>query len=163
MAFQNHGNFFQRRISGTFANTIDSYFYLTSTVLNTGNGVGSGHTQVIVTVCGKYSIVYALHIIHHEFNFLSVLPRQTVTSCVRYIYNGSACFNNRFDHTCQIYIVGTTSIFAIELHIFHILFGMFYSSNCTFQNFVLCRVKFVFDVEFRSSNSGMNAFVFGIF
>ncbi len=108
---------------------------------------------------GKNSVVHAFYIFHQEFDFISEFPWQAVPCCIGNIYYRSSGFDNRFHHTCQIHIIGTSGIFAIKFHIFHILFGILYSCNGTFQNFFLSRVEFMFNMKLRSSDTGMNTFV----
>ncbi len=162
MTFQNHSNFFERSIPGPFADTVNSNFYLSGAVHYTGHCVGSCHAEVVMTVCGKYGIVYAFYIFHQEFNFFAIIPRQAISCCVGDIYHRSAGFDHRFYHARQINIIGTTCIFAVKFNIFHVFFGMFYSSYCPFENFFLGGIKFMFNMKFRSSDTCVYPFIFGI-
>ena len=147
MTFQYHGYFFQRSVASSFADAVHSYFHLTCTIDYSSHRISGGQTQIIVTVSGKNSVVYTIHILHQELNLFTILMWQTVTCGIRNIYHRSSSFDDSLYYSCQIHIVGSPSIFTIKLYILHVFFGMLHRSNCTLQNGILSRIKFMLDVK----------------
>ena len=163
MALNNHGDFFESSISCTFANTVDGNFHLTRTVQNTGYRIGSSHTQVIMTVSRKYGIINAVYMVNQVFYLGAIFWRQAVTCCIRDIHYGSSRFDDSFYHTCQIFVIRTACVFCIKFHIVYKTAGIFHSSYCTFDNLFTIRIEFIFNVRIRSTDTGMNTFMFSKF
>ena len=158
VAFQYHGHFFERGVSGAFANAVDGYFHLAGSVHHSGNGIGSSHAQVVVAMGGDDCILDTFYILKQVFDFIPILPWKAITGCIRDIDHRGTGFNHGFHYAGQVHVVGSAGVFAVKFHIFHVLFGVFGGSNGPFQNFILCGIEFIFYMKFRSSNTGMNSF-----
>ncbi len=62
VTLQNHGNLFERSITCTLTDTIDGNLNLTCTIQNTLQGIGSSHTEVVMTVGRKACLVNGVEI-----------------------------------------------------------------------------------------------------
>src|ERR1700730_9366821 len=99
MLAYDHDHFFQGRVAGPFAETVDRTFYLPCPGNNSCNGIGGSETEIIMTMTGNNRFIYIAHVIDKPGNFFSVLMRQTVSGGVGNINHGSSGFYNSFDHT----------------------------------------------------------------
>ena len=161
VATEDHGYFFQRSITGTFADTVDGHFHLAGTVQDTLHGIGCCHTQVIMAVGGDDCMLDTIHMFHQIFDLFTIFVGQTVTGRIRDIHNGCTRFDHRLHDTCQIGIVRTSGIFAVEFDIFHISFGIFGGSDGTLQYLVLVGVELITDMVIGSTDTGMDTSAFG--
>ena len=161
MAFNNHRHFFERSISGTFTDTIDSNFHLTGSIQHTCHCVGGSHTQIIVAMGGNDSIMNAVHMFHQILYLRPILGRQTVSCGIGNINHRSARLDNSFHHTCQIFVIRTSGIFGIELNILYITAGILHGRYRTLNNLLAIGIKFIFDVRVGSSDTRMNTLMLG--
>ena len=159
MTLDNHSDFFECSVTGTFTDTVNCNFHLTGTVQDTCYSVCSCHTQIVVAMSRDNCIINTVYMVNQVFNLGTIFRRQTVTGRIRNVHHRSTGFNNSFYHTCQIFIIRTACIFCIKFHIIHKTTRIFYSSYRTFDNFFTVRIEFVFDMRIRSSDTCMNPFV----
>ena len=143
---ENHGHFLQRRISGTFSDSVDSHLYLTGTVQYTADGIGSCHSQVVVAMGRNDSLIYTIDVIYQVLDFFTILGRKTITGSIRNIDHCSTCLDNSFHHTSQVFIFCTSGILSIEFYIIYITACILYCRNRTFDNFLTGRIELILDV-----------------
>ena len=163
VTLENHRDFFQGCITGTFTYTVHGDFHLTCTIQDTLHSIGGSHPQIIMTVGRNDSILDTVYMIHQIFDFRPIFVRQAITGRIRDIDNCRASFDDRFYHTCQIFVVSTSGIFAIKFDVFHISLGIFGSSDSPFQNIFLIRIELIPDMIIGRSNTCMNTSVLCIF
>ena len=163
MTLENHSDLFQGGITGPFANTVHSDFHLACTIQDTLYSVGSSHPQIVMTVGREDSLLDAIHMFHQIFDFCPIFVRQAITGRIWDIDNSCTGFNDRFYHTCQIFVVRTSGIFTIELDVFHVSFGILSCGNSSFQNLFLVRVELILDMIIRRSDTRMNTSMLRIF
>ena len=163
MAFQNHGHFFERRIPGTFADTVDCHLCLARPIDDTGHRIGRGHAQVIMAMGGQNSLPggKAIDMLHQILDFLTIFLRQAITRRIRDVHHGGTGLDHGLHHAGQVFIVRASRIFGIELHILHITLGILHGSHGTFNDFLTVRIEFVFNMRVGSTDAGVNTFVFG--
>ena len=73
----------------------------------------------------------------------------------------SARFDNGFHHTRQIFIIRTSRIFGVKLHILHKAAGIFHSSHRTFYNLLASGIELILDVRVGSTDTRMDTLVLG--
>ena len=162
MALQYHGNFFQRCVACTFTYTIDGHFYLACPAHHTTKSISRSHTQVVVTVGRKNGFVNTVNMFFQVLYFLKVFLWQTIAGSIWYIDYRSASLDDSLYDTRQIFIISTSRIFAIELHILHELLSILYSRYTALYDFLAVGVKLVFNMGITCANTGMNTFVLSI-
>ena len=161
VAFQNHSHFFFTGVAGAFADTVDGNFHLPCAVEHTLKRASRRHAQVVVAVGGDNRTVDAVDVLHEVTDFGTVFARQAIACGVGYIHDGGSCLDDSFYDTRQIFVVGASGVFGIELHVLHIAFGILHGSHGTFDNLLTRRVKLVADVAVAGSDAGVNAFALG--
>ena len=97
MTSDNHSHLFERSISGTFADTVDSNFHLAGAVQHTCHCIGSSHPQVVVAMRGDDSVMNAVHMLHQIFYLRTILTGKAVTGGIGNIHHRSARFDNKGD------------------------------------------------------------------
>ena len=164
VALDNHGNLFERSVACTLADTIDGYLHLSCTIDYTGDGIGCGHAQIVVTMSRKdsMSILQSLDMIHKVFDLLTVFPRHTIACGVGDIDDGGACLDGCVDYFGKIFVFGATSVFGIELHFVDLVAGVSDGGNRTLDDFFACGVELILDVRIRSAYAGVDSLVLGI-
>jgi len=146
-----------------FTYTVHGDFHLTCTIQDTLHSIGGSHPQIIMTVGRNDSILDTVYMIHQIFDFRPIFVRQAITGRIRDIDNCRASFDDRLYHTCQIFVVSTSGIFAIKFDVFHISLGIFGSSDSPFQNIFLIRIELIPDMIIGRSNTCMDTSVLCIF
>ena len=164
VTLDNHGNLLKRSVASTFTDTIDSHLNLTSTVLYTTDGVGSGHAKVVVTVCRKNStsILKTIDMLHKILDLFSIFPWHAITCSVRDVDNLGSSFNYCIYHLSKVFILSASSIFSIELHLINLVAGILYSSHSTLDNLFTCTVELIFNMRIACTDTSMDALVLGI-
>src|SRR5574344_2440422 len=162
MALEYHGNFLERSITGTFTDTVDGHLHLSGTVKYTLQRIGSSHAQVVMTVGRDTRLVYAVHVVHQILDLGTVFIRQTITSAIGDIHHCGTRLDDGVHHAGEIFIVCTSGILSIELHIFHVLFGILYGSHGTFNDFLTVGVEFILDMRVTCTDTCMYALMLGI-
>ena len=161
MAFDNHGHLFKAGVSCPFADTVDGHFHLACTVEYALHGVGRGHTQVVVAMGGDDGLVDTIHMLHQVLYLRTVFVGQAVSRCVGDVHYRSTGFDDRFDDTCQIFVLRASRIFGIKLHILHVALGIFYCGYSPFDNLFAVGVELVLDVCIAGADTRMDSLVFG--
>ena len=131
-------------------------------VENARYGVGRSHAQVVVAMGGDDGFVDAVHVFFEKTYFPAEFFGQTISGRVGNIYDCGSGFDDGFDDTCQIFIVGTSGIFGIELYVLNILLCIFYGGDGAFYDFFPGGIELVFDVVVRCSDTRVDTFVLGI-
>ena len=129
MLLNDHYYFFQGGIACSFTQPIDGTFYLPCPIDNSGNRVCRCQSKVIMAMTGNNCLVNIGDIIYQKSYFFTILMRKTVSGGIRNIYDCGPCFNNSFHHFCEVYIVGSSCIFGIKLHIVYKVFSPFDALN----------------------------------
>ena len=107
-------------------------------------------------------ILDAIHMIHQILDFGTILIWQTVTGGIRNVDNSSTCLDDSLYHASQIFIIGTTSVLCVELHILNILLGILDSSHGTLDNFLAVGIELIFDMAIAGTNTRMDSLVLSI-
>ena len=162
VATQNHGDFLQRSVASSFANTIHRHFYLTGSIEHTSKCVGRCQTQVVVAMGRDDGLVDAVDMINKILDLLTVLLRQAITRGIGDVDNGGSCLDDSLDHTCQILVVGTAGILGIELYVLDEPFRIFHSLYGTFDDLFTIAVELVLDVEVTGAYTCMDALMLRI-
>ena len=146
MALDNHSHLFKRSIAGAFADTVDGHFHLTGTVQHAGHGVGGCHAQIVVTMRRYDGVVDAVYVLHQILYLGPIFRGQTVAGRIGNIHNGCSCFDDSFYHTGQVFILCTSRILSIKLHVIHKAAGVLYRCHRTFDDFLTIRVELIADM-----------------
>jgi len=162
VTLQNHGNLFERSITCTLTDTIDGNLYLTCTIQNALQGIGSCHTEVVMTVGRKACLINAINMFHEILDFVTIFIRQTITCCIRNVHNSCTRLDNSLNDTSQILIIGTTCILSIELNVLNILFGIFDCSYSAFDDFLTGRIELILDMTIAGTDTGMDSLMLSI-
>ena len=113
-----------------------------------------------MAVGGEYglTVCQAIYMLHQVLYLGSELIGQTVACCIRYIYYGGACLYCGLGHACQVFIIGTSGILGVELHLTALGGCIFYGCHGSFQDLLTGAVEFVADVLVAGTYSGVNPF-----
>ena len=163
MTLEYHGNLFERGITCTLTDSVDSHLSLASSVEHTAEGVGCGHTEVVVAVGGDDGIVHTIHMLHKILDLGAILRGKTIACGVGDIYNSGTSLDDCLYHTGKILIVGTSGILGVELHVLNIFFGILDGSHRTLDNLLAVAVKLILDVGVARTDTCVNTLVLGIF
>ena len=165
VGLKDHCHLLKRSVTGALTDTIDGYLNLTCTIEYTCYRIGCSHTEVIMTMgrenattCGK-----GIYVLVEIFDFFTILVGSTKTRCVGDVTYRSTCLAYCLYDTCKVLVVGTSSVFGIELNVFYITLGILYCCYRTFNNLLWGTIKFVFDVRRTCANTCMYATAFCIF
>ena len=162
VALERHYHFFERRVSGTFANPVDGNFHLTRSVKYARKRVGGSHSQILMAVRGKDG-AFHIYVIHQIFDLCTINVRKTVTGCIGDVNHGCSGIYNSLHHARKIFVIGAAGVFGVKFHVVHKPAGIFHGFHGTLDNFFAVGVEFVFDVYIGCADSGVDAFAFGVF
>ena len=107
-------------------------------------------------------LVDTVHMLFQVLYLLVVLLRKTVARGVGNVHHGGSGLDDRLHHPCQILIVRTARILAVELHIVYKPLGIFHGRHAPLDHFLTGRVKLILNVIVARAQSCVYAFPFGI-
>ena len=162
VALQNHSDFLERSITSTLADTIHGHLHLAGAIQYTLQGIGSSHTEIVVTVGRDACILDAVNVIHQILDLGTILIWQAIAGGVRNVNYGSTCLDDSLYHASQILIVGTTSVLSVELHILNILLGILDSSHGTLDDLLAVGIELIFDMAIAGTDTRMNSLMLSI-
>ena len=110
---------------------------------------------------GDDRIVNTVHMLHQIVYLRAILRRQAISGRIWDIHYRSPRLDDRFHHTRQIFIIRTSRIFGVKLHILHKAAGIFHSSHRTFYNLLASGIELILDVRVGSTDTRMDTFVLG--
>ena len=84
--------------------------------------------------------------LHQVLDLGSVFLRQTIACGVRDVHHGGTSLDHSLDHLCQVFVLRTSCILSVELHVLHILLGIFHGSHSTFNDLLAVGVELVLDM-----------------
>ena len=157
MHLDSHDHFFHGSIAGTLAQAVDGTFDLRCTVLNARKGKRGSHAEIVMAVNRDGSLVDVLDVLHQELDAATVLFWQRITRGIRDVDHCSASSDDRLDHFCEEFIVGTARIFAVEFDIFNVLLSIFRGVHGALENDLGRGAQFIEDVAVRNTDTRMNA------
>lgn len=160
MLFQNHDNFFQSCISGSFSKPIDGTFYLPCSINHTWNWICSRESKVIVAVTWQHRFFNTFYIFFQVFYLFPIFFRKAISCCIRNVEDCSSCFNSFFTDSREVIIIGSSGIFGVKFYVFYKAFGIFYGLYCSFNNIFPVGIEFIFNMRIWSSYSCMNSWPF---
>ena len=108
-------------------------------------------------------LVDVVDVLHKVFNLGSVLLGQAIASGIRNVNHRSSSLYNSLDNTCKVFVVCTTGIFGIELHVLYITLGVFHSTHGTLNNLLAIGMELILYVRVGCSDSSMYSATFCIF
>ena len=73
VALQDHGDFLERCITRTLTDTIHGHLHLAGTIQYTLQGIGSSHTEIVVTVGRDACLLDAIHMLHQILDLVAIL------------------------------------------------------------------------------------------
>ena len=162
VAFQYHGNLFERRVAGTLTNAVNGHLYLAGTVQHAFECVGSGHAEVVMAVGGDDCLVDAVDMLHEIAYFTAKFIGKAIACRVGNVHHGSTGLDDDFYHLGQILIGCPAGILGIELYVFDIFFRIFHGSDGPLDYFLASGIELVMNVRVACSYAGMYALVLGI-
>ena len=109
------------------------------------------------------SLVYIIHMLNKIFYLCAIFCRQTITCCVWDIHHCGTCLDYSLHHPGKVFIIRSSGILCIKLHILHIALGIFHSSYSSFYNLLTIAVELIFDMRVTGSYTCMYALTLGIF
>mmetsp|Transcript_24047 Transcript_24047/g.43480 ORF Transcript_24047/g.43480 Transcript_24047/m.43480 type:complete len:389 (-) Transcript_24047:364-1530(-) len=114
---QSHDNFLQTGVSSPLSNAVDGALQLTGPVLCSGQTVGSGQAQVVLTVGGEDDAVGALNVLAQHLNEFSKLPGHVPAGGVGNVEGGGAFLNDGLEYFVEELWVGASGVFGTELNV----------------------------------------------
>ncbi len=109
---EGHHHLFQGGVAGTFANTVDGNLRLSGAGFNTGQGIGRGEPQIIVTVNTHDGLVDIGCMRPHVSDQLREFFRYGITYCIRKVDSGGAGRNNRLKYLAKKIPIRSGAVFS---------------------------------------------------
>ena len=162
MTLQDHRYLLQRGVACTLTDTVDGHLHLTGTSHHTVEGVGRRHAQVVVAMGGDDGTVNTVDMLLQILDLLEILLWQAVARGIRDIHHRGPSLDHGLHHLCQILIVRTACILAVELHIVNKALGILRSSHGPLENLLTGGVEFVLNVLVRGADTRVDTLVLGI-
>ena len=114
---QCHDDFFQRCVACAFAQTVDRTLNLTRAPCNRGQGIGSGHAKVVVTVGCKDHAICTGHPFDQHTDQISAFDRRGIAHCVGDVDRCGTSLDRDFDNAAQVIMFGPCGIHGRPLDI----------------------------------------------
>ena len=151
-------------VAGALADAVDGHLHLTCAVEHAGHGVGRGHAQVVVAVGGEDALTggKGIHVLVEILYLLVVLVGHAEARGVGDVAHGGASLRHGLDDTGQVFVVRTSGILGIELHVLHVALGILHGSHGTLDDFLRRGVELVADVALAGADARVDALVLGI-
>ena len=152
-----HHDFFQSRIAGSFAQTIDSAFNLPGAIEHGGKRVGDRQTQIVMAMDGEDRLVRVRNALAQLPDGPAELIRQAVADRVRNIQRRGAGVDNRFENPAQKILFGTPGVLRGKLDIVRILPGALDRLDRVFDDLLRRHAEFQLHVDRRRGDERMNS------
>ena len=117
MRTQRHDHLLKRSVTRALADTVDCHLRLACASAYAADGVGSGHTQVVVAVGGDSDVVDPVDMLHEIADLLLKLPGEAIPRGVGNIDHGRSRFHHSLYHTGEVFVVRSPCVFGVKLHI----------------------------------------------
>ena len=113
---QRHDDFLQSGVSGPFTNAVDSALHLLRSGADGCQGIGYGHSHVVMAVDGQPGAAHIGNIGFQVGNQAVVFLRHRVTHRIRNVDDGGARINHGFHHFRQEFRLRSGGVLRGELH-----------------------------------------------
>mmetsp|Transcript_9687 Transcript_9687/g.18532 ORF Transcript_9687/g.18532 Transcript_9687/m.18532 type:complete len:236 (-) Transcript_9687:867-1574(-) len=138
---QCHDDFFQGRVSGAFANTVDGAFQLPCPIQGTCQGIGRGQTQIVLAMGAKHDIFRAHDVFTQLLNQATKFPWHVPPGGIGNIKCGGSGFDDGTQDAIQKFRIGPPRIFGTKFNVVASqALGEFYSRNGNLHYLVRCLV-----------------------
>ena len=154
---EDHGDFFQRRVAGAFADAVDGALHLARAAANAGQRIGHGHTQVVVRVRAEHNVVHARHARLHVAEQLLVFGFETIADGVRQVQHRRARFHCGVAALNEIVAIGAARILRREFHVLAFGLGVRHGPTDHLQNLFTRLVQLVLKMNVRRRQKGVDA------
>ena len=152
-----HDHFFKGGVPGPFTDAVDGYFRLPGPGIDGRQGVGRGQTQVIMAVYAQNGFVDVGGVGHDVFDQVGKFLRYGISHCIRQIDGGGPGSNGCFKHPAQKIPVAPGTVFSGKLNPVGKGAGIFNRIHCCIDHLITGHIQFVFHMDFRSCNKGMDS------
>ena len=115
-----HDNFFQRRIPGSLADSIDRALDLACPFEHRSQTIPHGEAKVVVAMDGDHRLRTIWHLLANAANEPPEFLWHRIADRIGNIDRPGSCGNHRLDHFIEIGGIGTAGIHGRELHIVHV-------------------------------------------
>ncbi|MPM47408.1 hypothetical protein SDC9_94118 [bioreactor metagenome] len=115
-----------------------------------------------MAVGGYDRFVYIGYIISQKGNLLAILKGGAVSCGVGDVDHRGTSSNHCLYHPSKVFVLGTPGILGIKLNIVTKPAGIFDTFYCPLQNIIGIGAEFVFNMEIRSADPGVDPFPFCI-
>ena len=112
-----HHDFFERRVAGTFAQPVDRALDLPGTLCDSGQAVGHGQAQVVVTVSTQDRLLDIGHVLLQVPEDRPELLGRRVAHRVGDVDRGGSRVDRLFDHFAEKIQLGACRVLRRELHV----------------------------------------------
>ena len=163
MTFEDHGHLLEGCVARPLSDAVDGDLHLSGSIEYSAHGVGCGHTEVVMAVGGKDGVLNPIDMVAEVFDFLSVLRREAVSGCVGNVDHGGTRLDDRLHHSGEVFVVRSSGIFGIELHVVHKSACIFHCCHCPLDDFLAVGVELILDMRVRGADSGVDTFSLGEF
>ena len=115
-------------------------------------------------MCRKYCLAggKGIHILVEVLYLLTILVGSTETCGIGDVAHGSTCLAYCLYDTGKVFVVSTSCILGIELHVLHIALGILHGSHGTLYDFLWSAVEFILDMRRACTNTRMYTAALGI-
>lgn len=159
---QGHGHFFKGTIPGPFTDPVDRTFDLAGPAAYSGKGVCNCQTEIIMAMGGKGHRICILDPGGQESEQVRDFLRRRITDCIGDIDSGSPRSDCRLNHLFQIGPFGADGVFGRKLDIIRIFQSQDHTPDRAFNDLILIHFQFVFPVQGRGGDKGMDPPLSGI-
>ena len=162
--FDGHHHLFQRAIARPLTQSIDGALDLArATDLDTRQGVGHRHAQIVVAVHRPNGFVAVGDALAQSANEFAIQLRNGIAHRVRHIDGGGAFLDDGFDHTAQKVHIAAVAIFRAEFNVIEQVAGKTHRLTGLLKHLVGRHAQLFLHVQGRGGNEGMDAAPFRTF
>ena len=97
------------------------------------------------------------------FDLFEILLWQTVARRIGNVHHRGTRLDDGLHHTSEVFIVGSSGVLAVELHVIYIALGILCGGNGHLEDMLAVGVEFILDVLIGSSDACVDTLMLGIF
>ena len=159
---QRHHDFLQRRIAGAFAQAIDRAFDLPRTASHTGQRIGDGHAQIVMTVHREDRLVGARHAFDDGLEHAEMLFGHRIADCIGQVDGSGAGLDGRLDAALEKLDGRAGGVHGRPFDIVDQIARLSYRAGDDLDDLVLGLLHLVGQMDRRGGDKGVDAALLGV-
>ncbi len=154
---EGHGDLFQAGVAGPLADAVDRHLDLARAVLDAGQRVGRGQTQVVVAVARDDHVLAARRVLTDVADQLAVLLRHGVADGVGDVERGRAGLDGHGQHLVEEAGIAAAGVLGAELDVGAQSAGIAHHLAHPLHHLLRRHLELVLHVDGRSGQEGVDA------